>query len=190
MYFISFEHANSKIGSFMPCRPRRGVSTFSGSRRTLRPRLFACVATADVEQAEQVESSEAAAPPAEAVEQAQPQENTDSRRRSRPPQQGRRPPKKDVIYAINDLAVGQELDATVVRSFCPSALSVSIWCAWRCKELSNEAFSCWQVGVTTYGAFVDYGGGKDALIHISQLKVPVICLDELSDIQFKGHMVC
>ncbi len=101
------------------------MSTFSGSRRTLRPRLFACVATADVEQAEEVESSEAAAAPAEAVEQAQPQENTDSRRRSRPPQQGRRPPRKDIIYSINDVTVGQEVDATVVRSSYSSALTFS-----------------------------------------------------------------
>ncbi len=35
--------------------------------------------------------------------------------------------------------------------------------------------------MTTYGAFVDYGGGKDALIHISQLKVLLTCPNEPSD---------
>ncbi|KAK9914903.1 hypothetical protein WJX75_002062 [Coccomyxa subellipsoidea] len=120
----------------IPLRPRRGVPVFSGNRRSLRPRVLACVATAEVEQAEEIQTPEAAAAPSEAVERKQPVENVDSRRRGRPGQQRR--PKKEVIYNINDLAVGQEVDAVVV-------------------------------GVTTYGAFVDYGAGKDALIHISQL---------------------
>lgn len=87
---------------------------FSGNRRSLRPRVLACVATAEVEQAEEIQTPEAAAAPSEAVERKQPVENVDSRRRGRPGQQRR--PKKEVIYNINDLAVGQEVDAVVVRS--------------------------------------------------------------------------
>ena len=127
--------------------------------------MLACVATAEVEQAQELETSEAPAAPTEAVEQRQPAENVDSRRRARSGQQRR--PKKEVIYSINDIVVGQEVDAVVVRSrpsCCLCFPQGTLYCRLR-------VFSWWQVGVTTYGAFVDYGAGKDALIHISQLMV-------------------
>ncbi len=86
---------------------------FSGNRRTLRPRVLACVATAEVEQAEELQTPEAPAGPTEAVERKEPAENFESRRRARPFQQRR--PKKEKIYDITDLTVGQEVEAVVVR---------------------------------------------------------------------------
>lgn len=87
----------------------------NGVRRTVRLNVVACVATAELEQAEEVEVSEAPTAPAAAVENGQSRENGEDRRRTRPPQTRRRPTRKDVIYNIADLVIGQEVEATVVR---------------------------------------------------------------------------
>jgi len=143
----------------------------NGVRRTVRLNVVACVATAEVEQAEEVEVSEAPAAPAAAVENGQSREIGEDRRRTRPPQSRRRPSRKDVIYNIADLVVGQEVEATVVRlCFSTEELAVT-QCFTSDQQTFEQGHIYGQVGVTTYGAFVDYGGGKDALIHISQLTV-------------------
>lgn len=118
------------------CAPFRHVH-----RQIVRIKASAEVLEADVDQEKPVEAPQAAQIPSEGGEQSQ--QSRDAEPRRRPPQGGNRRPKREQLYQISDLVIGQEVDATVVSvpsvkkvdGMWTSALPASIYKL--CKEYAT-----------------------------------------------------